>query len=67
MNISNTLITSTLNHQLWQPTIATGSFANVRASAKIASGDFVHVPMIAGTNVSRYSSLGNLNPDKNAR
>ena len=53
INISNSLITSTLNHQLWQPTIAPGSFAPVRASAKIASGDFVHIPMIAGTNVSR--------------
>jgi hypothetical protein len=59
MDISNTLIASTLNHQLWQPTIAPGSLAHVRASVKIASGDFVvHVPMIAGTNVSRYSSLG---------
>ena len=52
VNISNALITSTLNHQLWQPTIAQGSFAPLRASAKIASGDFLHVPVIAGTNVS---------------
>jgi hypothetical protein len=55
---------STLNHQLWQPTIAPGSFAPVRASAKIALGDFVHVPVIAGTNVSRYLKRP-LNPDKN--
>lgn len=54
INISNTLVTSTLNHQLWQPTTAPGSFYSVRASAKIASGDFVHVPVITGTNVSRY-------------
>lgn len=70
MNISNTFITSTLNHQLWQPTIAPGSFAPVRASAKIALGDFVHVPMIAGTNVSGYLSLGDLpqpNPDEHVR
>ena len=70
MNISNTFITSTLNHQLWQPTIAPGSFAPVRASLKIALGDFFHVPMIAGTNVSRYPSLGDPsqpNPNKNAR
>jgi hypothetical protein len=53
MNISNALLTSTLNHQPWQPTIAPGSFAPVRASDKIASGDFVHVPVIVGTNVSR--------------
>jgi hypothetical protein len=52
INISNSLITSTLNLQLWQPTIAPGSFAPVRASVKIASGDFAHVPMISGTNVS---------------
>jgi hypothetical protein len=64
MNISNTLISSTLNHQLWEPTIAPGSFAHVRASAKIASGDFVHVPIIAGTNVSRYPSLGDLSQPK---
>ena len=52
MNISNKLIASTLNHQLWQPTIALGSFAPIRASAKIASGKFTHVPVIVGTNVS---------------
>ena len=66
INISNTLVTSTLNHQLWQPTIAPGSFAPVRASVKIASGDFVHVPVIAGTNVSGYlNDLSRpLDPDK---
>jgi hypothetical protein len=57
MNISNTLVTSTFNYQLWQPTIAPGSFAPVRGSAKIASGDFVHVPVIAGTNVSHISTI----------
>jgi hypothetical protein len=57
MNISNALVDSTFNHQLWQPTIALGSFAPVRASVKIASGDFLHVPMITGTNVSRRSRL----------
>jgi len=64
MNISNTFISSTLNHQLWQPTIAPGSFAFVRASAKITSGDFVHLPMIAGTNVSKYPGLGDLSQHK---
>ncbi|KAN0113404.1 Alpha/Beta hydrolase fold [Russula decolorans] len=57
MNISNTFISSTLNHQLWQPTIAPGSFVHVRASAKIALGDFVHVPMIAGTNLNEGTSF----------
>lgn len=67
VNISNTLVTSTLNHQLWQPTIALGSLAPIRASAKIASGDFVHVPVIIGTNVSQVSHWSVLTPilDKN--
>ncbi|KAI0303618.1 alpha/beta-hydrolase [Multifurca ochricompacta] len=57
VNISNSLIVSTLNHQLWQPTIAPGSFAPVRASAKIASGDFLHVPVIVGTNQNEGTSF----------
>jgi carboxylesterase type B len=57
INASNSLITSTLNHQLWQPTIAPGSFASVRASVKIASGDFLHVPVIAGTNLNEGTSF----------
>ncbi|KAN0132918.1 alpha/beta-hydrolase [Lactarius tabidus] len=56
-NASNSLIASTLNHQLWQPTIAPGSFASVRASVKIASGDFLHVPVIAGTNLNEGTSF----------
>ncbi|KAI9463333.1 alpha/beta-hydrolase [Lactarius psammicola] len=57
INTSNSLITSTLNHQLWQPTIAPGSFASVRASVKIASGDFLHVPLITGTNLNEGTSF----------
>jgi hypothetical protein len=57
MNISNKLIALTLNHQLWQPTIAPGSFAHIRASAKISSGNFIHVPVIVGTNVSDYQLI----------
>ncbi|KAF8273340.1 alpha/beta-hydrolase [Lactarius quietus] len=57
INASNSLITSTLNHQLWEPTIAPGSFASVRASVKIASGDFLHVPVITGTNLNEGTSF----------
>jgi len=57
INVSNSLITSTLNHQLWEPTIAPGSFASVRASVKIASGDFLNVPVIAGTNLNEGTSF----------
>ncbi|KAI0267680.1 alpha/beta-hydrolase [Gloeopeniophorella convolvens] len=56
-NISNTFIKNTLNHQLWQPTVAPGSFAPVRASEKIASGDFLHVPVIAGTNLNEGTTF----------
>ncbi|KAH9177405.1 alpha/beta-hydrolase [Lactarius sanguifluus] len=50
INASNSLITSTLNHQLWQPTIAPGSFASVRA-------DFLRVPVIIGTNLNEGTSF----------
>lgn len=52
MNITNDLINETLNGQLWEPTIAPGSFAPVPASQKVDSGNFLHVPYIGGTNVS---------------
>lgn len=52
VNFSNSRIRATLNNQFWEPTIAPGSFAPVRASTAIAAGDFLHIPLIAGTNVS---------------
>ncbi|KAI0035419.1 alpha/beta-hydrolase [Vararia minispora EC-137] len=57
VNFSNTDMMATLNHQLWQPTVAPGSFAPVRASARIASGDFLHVPVIMGTNTNEGTSF----------
>ncbi|VDB84761.1 unnamed protein product [Peniophora sp. CBMAI 1063] len=65
VNVSNTLQKATLNQQLWQPTVAPGSFVPVRASSRIATGDFLHVPIIIGTMVNEgttfSTSLRNLN------
>lgn len=53
LNISNSLIDSTLNSQLWQPAVGPpGSFLPERTSTKIASGNLLRVPYLAGTNVS---------------
>ncbi|KAI9439879.1 Alpha/Beta hydrolase protein [Lactarius indigo] len=43
---------TSLNHQLWQQTITPGSFASVRASVKIASRDYLRVPVIVGINLN---------------
>ncbi|KAF9496649.1 alpha/beta-hydrolase [Pleurotus eryngii] len=50
LNISNSMIRSTLNSQLWQPTIHPASFINERPSQRVLRGNFAHIPYLAGTN-----------------
>ncbi|KAH0832898.1 Alpha/Beta hydrolase protein [Lanmaoa asiatica] len=53
LNISNAMIDSTLNGQLWEPAIGhAGSFAPERPSQRILSGNYLHVPYLGGTNLN---------------
>ncbi|KAI1793184.1 alpha/beta-hydrolase [Ganoderma leucocontextum] len=52
-NVSVTMTGQVLNSQLWQPTVGpAGSFVSERPSQRIASGNFLHVPILAGTNLN---------------
>lgn len=52
MDVTNVMVNETLNMQFWEPVVGPpGSMIDTRASVKIESGDFLHVPYLAGTNV----------------
>ncbi|KAJ3499904.1 hypothetical protein NLJ89_g10025 [Agrocybe chaxingu] len=58
LNISNVMIRSTLNNQLWQPSVGPpGSFIPERASKRIEAGNFLHLPYLAGTNVNEGTTF----------
>ncbi|KAJ7581661.1 alpha/beta-hydrolase [Mycena floridula] len=58
LDISNEMITSTLNSQLWQPAVGPpGSLIPVRASERIQNGQFLHLPYIGGTNVNEGTTF----------
>ncbi len=58
LNISNGMIESTLNSQLWQPSVGpAGSFVPERSSQRIQSGNYLHVPYLAGTNVCHTTCM----------
>ncbi|EMD42188.1 hypothetical protein CERSUDRAFT_90791 [Gelatoporia subvermispora B] len=53
MDISNVMINDTLNQQFLQPSVGPiGSFVTERPSQRLASGNYLRVPVLAGTNLN---------------
>ncbi|KAG6843324.1 hypothetical protein H0H87_005837, partial [Tephrocybe sp. NHM501043] len=53
MSISNSMIDSTLNQQLWEPSVGPrGSLVPELASERIRRGDFLRVPYLSGTTIN---------------
>ncbi|KAF8896552.1 alpha/beta-hydrolase [Infundibulicybe gibba] len=58
LDISNSMISSTLNSQLWQPCVGpAGSLITARASDKVRRGQFLHLPYLGGTNLNEGTTF----------